>query len=103
MAPVCIQDFKDYAQRTMENEKWLYIQNGATTQTTTRANTEVYQHYRLRPRLLVDVSKVDTWVEILMKTVNMPIGLCTCIYSKRRYFCVAKFLRIKPKETYSCG
>ena len=81
MAPVCIQDFEDYAKSTMETNKWLYIKNGATTQTTTRANTEVYQHYRLRPSLLVDVSKVDTSVKMLKKTVYMPIGLYTFIYN----------------------
>ena len=75
MAPVCIQDFEDYAQKTMDTNKWLYISTGATTQTTMRANKEAYQHYRFRPKLLMDVSKVDTWVQVLNRTVAMPIGL----------------------------
>src|SRR3989449_322419 len=50
-----------------------YMASGIDAETTLKANREAFDKYYLRPRRMVDVSKVDTSVEILGTRYPNPI------------------------------
>src|SRR5438874_9565019 len=59
-----------------------YVAGGAGDEITLRANREAFDHLRLLPRILVDVSKLDTSVEILGQRMPTPILLAPVAYHK---------------------
>jgi len=63
--PMCLADFEALAKAKMPATSWEYVTAGAGDEITVRWNIEAYQRIRLRPRILVDVSKVDTRVTLL--------------------------------------
>ena len=63
------------AKAHMSTAMWLYYSGGATAQQTVTTNVESFRHYRLRPKALVDVTKVETWVSILGKIIRRPVGI----------------------------
>src|SRR5712691_9930574 len=50
-----------------------YIAGGAEDEVSLRRNREAYEHWALRPRVLVDVSKRDSSTTVLGTRVSMPI------------------------------
>jgi 4-hydroxymandelate oxidase len=75
LEPVCLADFEPLAKAKMLAMGWEYITAGAGDELTVRWNKEAYQRIRLRPRVLVDVSKVDTRVTLLGQEHPFPILL----------------------------
>ena len=55
---------------------WAWMSNGGEDGGTIRANREGFEHYQIRARRLVDVSKIDTSVTLFGKTWETPIFLC---------------------------
>src|SRR5258706_13252159 len=53
-----------------------YMASGIDAEATLKANREAFAKYYLRPRRLVDVSKVDTSVDILGVKYPNPIFIC---------------------------
>src|SRR5258708_14596665 len=53
-----------------------YVASGIEGEATVKANREAFGKYYLRPRRLVDVSKVDTSVDILGVKYPNPIFIC---------------------------
>lgn len=70
-----IYDFEAAAAKRVMPAAWNRIQGGAADEITLRWNKEAYQHVRLRPRVLVDVSKLDTRVTLLGQELPFPILL----------------------------
>ncbi len=54
---------------------WARIQGGAADEITLRWNREAWQQIRLRPRILVDVSRLDTRVNLLGQELPFPVLL----------------------------
>jgi 4-hydroxymandelate oxidase len=54
---------------------WARISGGAADELTLRWNHEAYEHIRLKPRALVDVSKLDTRVTLFGAELPFPILL----------------------------
>ncbi len=78
-----IADVPDYlraAQAKMTPMAWDYISGGAADELTLRWNREAYDRLRLRPRVLVDVSKIDLRVRLLGKEMPFPILLAPTGY-----------------------
>ena len=73
--PICLADFEVLAKAKMPATSWEYVTAGAGDEITVRWNIEAYQRIRLRPRVLVDVSKVDTRVTLLGQEHAFPILL----------------------------
>ena len=73
--PVCIADFEALAKAKMPAMAWEYVTAGAGDELTTRWNLEAYQRIRLKPRVLVDVSKLDTRVNLFGQEHAFPILL----------------------------
>jgi 4-hydroxymandelate oxidase len=73
--PVCLRDFEPLAKAKMSAIGWEYINSGAADEHTLRWNEEAYQRIRLKPQVLVDVSKLDTRVVLFGQEHNFPILL----------------------------
>ncbi len=68
-------DFESVARKNIPPAHFGYMASGIDDETTLRANREGFQKFQLRPRRLVDVSKVDMSVEIFGQKYDTPIFL----------------------------
>ncbi|KAG0256819.1 Hydroxyacid oxidase 1 [Mortierella polycephala] len=73
LVPISIADLEHNAHTTMALNALDYYRSGANDMQTLRDNQEAYNRLRLRPRILRDVSKVDTQTTLLGHTVASPI------------------------------
>jgi len=79
---VCLGDFETDARRKLPPSVYDFVAGGAGDEITIRWNREAYDRRRLRPRVLVDVSKVDTQVRLLGHELPHPILLAPGAYQK---------------------
>ena len=68
-------DFESLARNHISHGAWERVQGGAADELTVRWNHEAYEQIRLRPRVLVDVSKLDTRVNLFGQELPFPILL----------------------------
>src|ERR1700735_4996347 len=73
--PIRLSDFEPLAKTKMSAMAWEYVSAGAGDEITMRWNEEAYQRIRLKPRILVDVSKLDTRVTLFGQEHAFPILL----------------------------
>src|SRR6185436_10789570 len=66
-------DFEPVAKRKVPVAHWGYLMTGSDDDGTIRANREGFNRWALRPRRLVDVSKIETSVEMLGAKWDTPI------------------------------
>jgi isopentenyl diphosphate isomerase/L-lactate dehydrogenase-like FMN-dependent dehydrogenase len=71
-----IMDFEAAAHKALPPAHWGYMYTGVDDNVTRDANHEAYKRIQLRPRRLVDVSKIDTRVELFGTTWDSPIFFC---------------------------
>ena len=72
-----IFDLEAVAAKNMPPAHFGYVTGGVNDDVTLRANREGFQKFQLRPRRLVDVSKVDMSTEIFRREVqltNLPLA-----------------------------
>src|SRR5439155_1574486 len=63
------------AHQTLDPGAWDYLAGGTETETTLRRNRQALDSIAFRPRVLRDVSKVDTTATLLGRTLRLPIML----------------------------
>jgi isopentenyl diphosphate isomerase/L-lactate dehydrogenase-like FMN-dependent dehydrogenase len=68
-----LDDAERLAEQAISPEAWSYIVGGAGDERTLRWNRDAFSRYRLRPRVLVDVSSVTTETTVLGTPVSMPV------------------------------
>jgi 4-hydroxymandelate oxidase len=66
-------DFEPVAKKKTPVAHWGYLMTGSDDDATIRANREGFNHYALRMRRLVDVSKVDPSVQLFGTKWDTPI------------------------------
>jgi 4-hydroxymandelate oxidase len=71
--PVNVLDFEELARESLTPMAYDYIAGGACGETTVRANREAFKRWRFLPRVLVDVSRLSTRVELLGHPVSFPV------------------------------
>jgi glycolate oxidase len=64
------------ARANLNQNDWDYIVGGVETETTLRRNRMALDTIAFRPRVLRDVSNVDTSVHLLGRKLRLPIVLC---------------------------
>ncbi len=69
-------DFEPVARKNVAPAHFGYLVAGVDDEATLRANREGFLKFQLRPRRLVDVSKIDTRADILGVTYDTPIFIC---------------------------
>jgi 4-hydroxymandelate oxidase len=80
--PVDVSDYANLARDCMSTMAWEYISGGAADEFTLRWNHEAFGRIRLRPRNLVDVSRLDTRVTLFGQELSCPILLAPVAYQK---------------------
>ena len=73
--PICLADFEPLAKAKMSAMSWEFVTAGAADELTVQWNKESYRRIRLKPRVLVGVSKLDTRVSLLGQEHAFPILL----------------------------
>jgi 4-hydroxymandelate oxidase len=73
-----VMDFEEAARRTVPIAHFAYITTGVDDDATLKANREGFKKLQLRPRRLVDVSKVDTSIDLFGTRWPSPIYICPC-------------------------
>jgi 4-hydroxymandelate oxidase len=71
--PISVADYERLAAIHLDAGPLGYFAGGAGDERTLRANVEAFTRWRLRPRVLVDVSAVNTATTILGAAVSMPV------------------------------
>ena len=72
---VSITDFEGAAAGRLHPVGRAYIDGGSFDERTMRDNLAIWDRYRLRPRMLTDVSRVDTTTTILGRPMALPVGV----------------------------
>ena len=75
-------DFEEMAKTKLPHMAWEFFNGAVADEITMRWNKEAYQKIRLKPRILVDVSKLDTRVTLFGKEHAFPILLAPTAYHK---------------------
>jgi L-lactate dehydrogenase (cytochrome) len=74
-AIACIEDLRKKAERRVPRMFYDYADSGSWSESTYRANEDDLQAIKFRQRVAIDVSHRDTTMEMLGKTVTMPVAL----------------------------
>lgn len=86
-APLNLAEYEALARTRLPAAVYDYYAGGADDEITLRANRWVYERLGLRPRVLVDVSRIDMSVELLGTRLALPVLLAP-----------AAFLRLAHEE-----
>jgi isopentenyl diphosphate isomerase/L-lactate dehydrogenase-like FMN-dependent dehydrogenase len=73
MGPINIHEFEAVAKRKMHQLAYDFIAGGVEDELTLQANRAAYSRYFLVPRVMVDVSTVDTSSQLLGIKLDAPI------------------------------
>ncbi len=71
-----VMDFEELARQVLPPAHWGYMASGVDDNATLNANIRAYSHIELRPRRLIDVSKIDYGIELFGVKYDSPIFLC---------------------------
>ena len=72
---VALREFEAFARLAMAPDAFDYVASGAWDEETLAENDAAWRRYRLRPRVLVDVSSVDTGTALLGGPATMPVAV----------------------------
>jgi len=72
---ISIEDLRGAARRRLPRAVFEFFDGGAEDELTLRANQQAFQRIRLCPRVLIDVSSVDTQTDIIGKPSKLPIAV----------------------------
>jgi isopentenyl diphosphate isomerase/L-lactate dehydrogenase-like FMN-dependent dehydrogenase len=71
--PITVADYERLAAEMLDPGPLGYFAGGAGDERTLRENREAFGRWRLRPRMLVDVSDVNAATTVLGTEVSMPV------------------------------
>jgi isopentenyl diphosphate isomerase/L-lactate dehydrogenase-like FMN-dependent dehydrogenase len=77
---VTLDDAERLAEAIVPPDAWGYIAGGAGDERTLRWNREAFSRFRLRYRVLIDVSDVSTETTVLGTPVSMPVLVAPMAY-----------------------
>ncbi|MDX1389000.1 MAG: alpha-hydroxy-acid oxidizing protein, partial [Acidobacteriota bacterium] len=73
--PVLIERLRSHVQKTLDPKAWGYLEGGAGSEQTIRANTEAFRRWQIVPRMLRGVSHPDAGIELLGHALRFPVLL----------------------------
>jgi len=71
--PVNVREYQELAKKALPKMHYDYINGGAEDEYTLRENIAAYGRILLRPRVLIDVSKIDMSTTLLGYNMPSPI------------------------------
>jgi len=75
---VNVWDFEMIAKKKVSKEAWAYMMSGADDEVCLRENHAAFHRVLLKPRVLVDVDKIDMSSTILGTQCAIPIYITSC-------------------------
>lgn len=75
LVPASIDDYRELARRRLPRQIFDMVDGGAYEETTLRANRADLAALRLRQRVLVDVARRETSVNVLGRRLSLPVIL----------------------------
>ncbi|MGB5313509.1 MAG: L-lactate dehydrogenase, partial [Polyangiales bacterium] len=75
LAPASVMDYRELARAKLPRQLFDYIDGGAYTESTMRANVSDLRSIHLRQRILRDVSDIDLGAEVLGEKLSLPVVL----------------------------
>jgi 4-hydroxymandelate oxidase len=79
--PVNLNEYEALARERLSPMIYDYYAGGANEEVTLTENLRSWQRMRLRPRALVDVSRIDTTTTVLGRPVTMPVLTAPCSFN----------------------
>lgn len=79
---VNVTEFQALAKERLPKQAYDYYASGAEDQWTLVENRKAFERIRFRPRILIDVTKVDLTTEVLGHKISMPIMLAPTAMQK---------------------
>ncbi|GIZ04033.1 hydroxyacid oxidase 1 [Caerostris extrusa] len=79
---LCLKDFEEYAEKTMDRKSWAFFSQGAERELTLRENLRAYTRYALIPRVLCSKSDRDLSTTLLGEKVSLPVGIAPTAYQR---------------------
>ncbi len=73
LGPVNLHEFEEVARRKLPKLAYDFIAGGVEDELTLRANREAFGRWFLVPRVMVDVSQVDTSLELFGQRLESPV------------------------------
>lgn len=73
-----LDEFEALAREKLEPEAYAYYASAAADGITVADNVAAFRRHKLRPRILVDVSDIDTSIELLGTRAAVPFGWAPC-------------------------
>ena len=80
--PLCLEDFRRAARALIPPDVWDFIEGGGGDERTLAANIAAFDRYLLRPRVLVDVSKIDVRTELFGTPMATPLAVAPTAYHR---------------------
>jgi 4-hydroxymandelate oxidase len=80
--PVNLFDYEELARKRLSSMAYEYIAGGAGDEVTLRDNRSRFDGIRLKPRVLRDVSRLDTTTTLFGQRLEYPILLAPTAYHK---------------------
>lgn len=80
--PANLEALQEAAREVLPRNVYDYYAGGSEDESTLRANRAAWDGYRLRPRVLVDVSEIDTSVRLLGDLLPSPVALAPTAFQK---------------------
>jgi len=77
-----LYDFEIIAKAVMSPAAWAYYSSGSDDEITMRENHSAYERLWFRPKILVDVSRIDFSTSILGQKTSMPIYITATALGK---------------------
>lgn len=71
--PVNVNEFQELARQALPRMYYDFFTGGAEDQYTLKENVEAFRRIIIRPRVLVDVSRIDLSTTVLGYRVSAPI------------------------------
>uniref|UniRef100_K7GHU3 (S)-2-hydroxy-acid oxidase n=1 Tax=Pelodiscus sinensis TaxID=13735 RepID=K7GHU3_PELSI len=75
MPMICLSDFEAYAKKHLPKMTWDFFAAGADECCTRDDNLLAYKRIRFRPRMLRDMSVMDTRTALLGTEISFPVGI----------------------------
>ncbi|KAF2168565.1 hypothetical protein M409DRAFT_21315 [Zasmidium cellare ATCC 36951] len=70
---LCIKDLEEAGSKKLPKAIRDFFNSGSTDQVTIHENNTAYSKYRIRSRVLIDVSKADTSIELFGRRIAFPL------------------------------
>ena len=79
--PINLDEYEALARERSPKMVFNYYAGGANDELTVAENKSAWGRIRLRPRVLVDVSRIDTSTTVLGQTLKMPVLTAPCAFN----------------------